>query len=548
MAKELKSKGYEVIPGQSLCRQCVKKYDDIMTDDQTESEIEQIEVDVQQLESENDYSCETPKKKLNTSLDAMGVSPVCLHGVAQHSRASTARNKFSRAVELLKTSLSDAYDVNAEQLNNSDSGNVISELEQKASELDRLHQLMKDKLTNASHSEKIQILTLAPDSWSRKYCAEYFNVSEYSVRTARELKKAKGILAKPTQKLGGKAIPQETIDLVIGMYEDDEFSRQMPGKKDYVSISKGIHKQKRLILCNLKELYAAFKEKYPNIKIGFSKFCMLRPKWCVLAGSSGTHSVCVCSIHQNATLIVDAIDWDITYKDLISKLVCDSNKRECMMHRCEFCPGRDALKQFLDDQLSEIDAESEFHYNQWDNTDRASLSTVTTTCEEYKEILVDMIDKLTKHSYLAKCQAQFLNDRKQSLGHNEAIVLGDFAENYQFLIQDEIQSYHWSKEYCTLHPVVVYFKDNSGKLQHLSICFISDDNTHDTCFVYEVQTMVIKYIQELLPNIKKLYYFSDGCGGQYKNYKNFMNLCLHKQDFGFEAEWIFFAQPREITL
>ena len=34
---------------------------------------------------------------------------------------------------------------------------------------------------------------------------------------------------------------------------------------------------------------------------------------------------------------------------------------------------------------------------------------------------------------------------------------------------------------------------------------------------------------------------NDGYGGQYKNYKNFMNLCLHKQDFGLDAEWIFFA-------
>ena len=55
-----------------------------------------------------------------------------------------------------------------------------------------------------------------------------------------------------------------------------------------------------------------------------------------------------------------------------------------------------------------------------------------------------IIDKLTTHSYLAKCQAQYLNDKKQSL-HSEVLVLGDFAENYQFLIQDEIQSYHWSK-------------------------------------------------------------------------------------------------------
>ena len=137
---------------------------------------------------------------------------------------------MERAVKVLKT-LSDAYVVSTDQLASSESVNVISETEQKASELDRLHNLMKENLTTATYSEKIQILTLAPDSWSRRYCAEHFNVSEYLVRTARELKKIKGILAKPAQKQG-KVISQNTIDLVLSMYEDDEFSRQMRGKKD----------------------------------------------------------------------------------------------------------------------------------------------------------------------------------------------------------------------------------------------------------------------------------------------------------------------------
>ena len=136
---------------------------------------------------------------------------------------------------------------------------------------------------------------------------EHFNVSEYLVRTARELKKVKGILAKPAQKQG-KVISQNTIDLVLSMYADDEFSCQMPAKKDYVSIAKGVHKQKCLVLCNLRDMHVAFKEKYPNVKLQFSRFCTFRPKWCVLARSSGTHSVYVCSIHQNAVLLVDAIN------------------------------------------------------------------------------------------------------------------------------------------------------------------------------------------------------------------------------------------------
>ena len=70
-------------------------------------------------------------------------------------------------------------------------------------------------------------------------------------------------------------------------------------------------------LCNLQELYTAFKEKHANVNIGFSKPCALRPRWCALAGSKMTHSVCVCSAHQNVVLLVDAMDGDLTYKDLI---------------------------------------------------------------------------------------------------------------------------------------------------------------------------------------------------------------------------------------
>ena len=81
-------------------------------------------------------------------------------------------------------------------------------------------------------------------------------------------------------------------------------------------------------LYNLQELYTAFKEKHPNVNIGFSKFCALRPKWCLLVGSRMSHSVCVCSAHQNVMLLVDAMDWNVTYKDLIKKIVYNpkSNK------------------------------------------------------------------------------------------------------------------------------------------------------------------------------------------------------------------------------
>ena len=140
---------------------------------------------------------------------------------------------------------------------------------------------------------------------------------------------------------------------------------------------------------------------------------------------------------------------------------------------------------------------------------------------EYKELVITAVNSLKVHSYLAKCQARYLKSKKINLTVYEVIVLVDFAENYNFIIQDEIQSYHWSKNHCTLHPIVVYLLDSEGKLKHDSLCIISDDNTHDTNFVYQVQSILVQYIKENYPNIVKLHYFSDGCSAQYKNYKNF---------------------------
>ena len=199
---------------------------------------------------------------------------------------------------------------------------------------------MREKLKTVSYPEKIQILTLIPNKWLWEYESKQFDVSEYLIRTAPELKKVGEILAKPVPKKG-KTLPQETLDLFWSFYEDDEYSRQMPGKKDYVSISWNVHKQKQLFPCNLSELYSTFRDKYPNIKIRFSNFCTLRPKWCVLAGSSDTHSVCICSTHQNAVLLVDAIDWEYTYKDLLKKIVCEPD------NKCVWCIAVSHIQEVL---------------------------------------------------------------------------------------------------------------------------------------------------------------------------------------------------------
>ena len=99
---------------------------------------------------------------------------------------------------------------------------------------------------------------------------------------------------------------QEIILKVQLFYESDDVSTMMLGQKDSnsVKIEGQTHiRQKRLIIGNLKDVFRNFARQNPNIKIGLSKFCSLRPPHCIVAGSGGTHTVCVCPIHENMKLM-----------------------------------------------------------------------------------------------------------------------------------------------------------------------------------------------------------------------------------------------------
>ena len=171
------------------------------------------------------------------------------------------------------------------------------------------------------------------------------------------LKNEKGLLPKDESRRGN-VLPNKIKDRVINFYQSEEFSKMCPGKKEFISVKiDGVkqHKQKRLLLINLKELHLEFKEA-TDIKVGFSKFCELQPKWCIPVDSAFVvHSVCVCEYHQNAKLMVFAIAVVTDYKELIEMVVCNIENRNCMLHSCENSPSIDVLKNVLTAKFEEID-------------------------------------------------------------------------------------------------------------------------------------------------------------------------------------------------
>ena len=87
-------------------------------------------------------------------------------------------------------------------------------------------------------------------------------------------------------------------------------------------------------------------------------------------------------------------------------------------------------------------------------------------------------------------------------------MIGDFSENYSFVLQDAAQGFHWNNSQATIHPFVAYYRD-SKELCHLSYVVISDCNHHDTVAVHLFQKHFIEYLTKTFGSLpRKIYYFS----------------------------------------
>ena len=74
----------------------------------------------------------------------------------------------------------------------------------------------------------------------------------------------------------------------------------------------------------------------------------------------------------------------------------------------------------------------------------------------------------------------------------------DFAENFSFIIKDEVQSSYFSKNQATLHPFVIYVRSLNRNLltESKCYCFISDNLLHNS-------EAVFSYVSKSIPVLKE---------------------------------------------
>ncbi|KAJ8672060.1 hypothetical protein QAD02_003319 [Eretmocerus hayati] len=304
---------------------------------------------------------------------------------------------------------------------------------------------MKEKFSSSEDKrERILLLTLAPKFWSRNDLVKEFGCTEWEARRAKGLVLDRGILSWPDKKRR-KTLSPDVIDAVKAYYNRDDNSRLMPGMNDYISLKnsdgKREHVQKRLLLCNMNELYSQFIQEYPDKRTGISKFTQLRPKHCVIAGSSGTHVVCVCVHHENVKLMLDSINiGSLTknsrmelnnYQDCLQRIVCPNSSPQCFLLDCLNCSNPRPMRNFLLDKFEENDI-SVIKFGTWTHTDRCSIVTESSNTHEFLDLLCERLMKLETHDFIARQQSALVKELKINLQPGQFIVCFDFAENYAF--------------------------------------------------------------------------------------------------------------------
>ena len=117
---------------------------------------------------------------------------------------------------------------------------------------------------------------------------------------------------------------EENKKLITDFYVNTDVVYTMPGMHDEMTVwENGIKSKRRkyYLIMFLKEVYELFKQTYPDMTVGFSKFASLRPANVLLLKDQHPN-MCKCEIHENFLLKIKGITYD---EHFWPSILCDDS-------------------------------------------------------------------------------------------------------------------------------------------------------------------------------------------------------------------------------
>lgn len=352
----------------------------------------------------------------------------------------------------------------------------------------------------------------------------------------------------------------------------DNISRQMPNKRDVIKVD-GSHVAKRHLCCSKKEAFLHFVEQNPSYPYRYTTFRKSIPKF-ITKMNLNDRRICVCMKCFNATEKLRAVSRvaascnlaPLTTQSVYKDSVCKNEpkgfpKLACVEEDCTECSN------FLQDKYADMleqEGNTTLKYAQWEHVDTQYMNSkgqkITTKCwkqvdhtksletvfTEINEGMKDLKGHLFRNDYQYSAHQSLI----KSLPLDQAVVFGDFSQNYALAPNDEIESAHYNTPQVTIHTWYLLRHTSTSTLQSPqltkeSIVMISDDLKHDTSAVFNFTKKLLAYMRNNpqrvgLPRI--LHRITDNCGFEYKCRQAFADLMHIEQQTGVKVVY-HFAEP-----
>ena len=206
----------------------------------------------------------------------------------------------------------------------------------------------------------------------------------------------------------------------------------------------------------------------------------------------------------------------MTIKQLLEQTICISPSESCCYRQCNDCRHLKA-SNILSDGV-DIEIHDSTSWSLWKKVNvRYELLHLSGTFQALMEEVDDLWSNFITHSFYTHKQRDYIVLIKEiSSIITFAVAQLDFAQNFSFIIQKEVQSAYYSRQQAAI--LTVYIKIGE---EHPNMVFISDYLTHDTRFVYCAQKSIVDFLRKEYHNVIKINYVSDGASTHFKSVRHF---------------------------
>lgn len=326
----------------------------------------------------------------------------------------------------------------------------------------------------------------------------------------------------------------DDVSVVKDFFYRNDISYTAPGMKDEMVIwedGQKIKHRKYFLTMFLREAYAVFKASHEDFKIGFSKFCDLRPKNVLLLKNTPLDQ-CKCKIHENFRLLLKGagIAYDNSWWET---QLCETQDLSSnhWVGECDSCNSENKLKA----HLSGRDFSELCTWYQWEENENGRLMRImhSSCLGELFDNMWNSFPMFREHVRIKRIQSnEFLKDK--NLSHKRVLQM-DFAMSYSCEYQNEIQSALWNRNAVLLFTAATFF---GGECQTYLICSDTPEKGKNAIYAF------VKALYETIPQndaIQIETIFTDGPSSEFKNKYMIKVLNNLSNLYGKQFEWKYFA-------